>query len=76
MGFEQDLVKLSHKGVSLTSLKTNAHTGIIADINGDGINDIFPVNEFPDRKQIALLGDGEGKFDTKVYRKIAIQVCH
>lgn len=70
MGFEQDLVKLSNQGVSLTSLKTNAHTGIIADINGDGINDIFPVNEFPDRKQIALLGDGEGKFDRKYTVKL------
>lgn len=70
MGFEKDLVNLSNQGVSLTSLKTYAHTGIIADINGDGITDIFPVNEFPDRKQVALLGDGKGKFDRKYTVKL------
>ena len=62
---EKELVHSSLHNTALTSLKTYAHSGIISDVNGDGINDIFPIAEFPDREQIALLGDGNGKFDRK-----------
>lgn len=69
-GLEEELLNLTTEGPSLSSLKTYAHSGILADVNGDGVTDIFPVAEFPDRKQIAFLGNGQGKFNRQYNVKL------
>src|SRR5690606_15884188 len=39
-----------------------AHGGLVGDVNGDGITDIFPIAEDPNTARYAMLGDGNGGF--------------
>ena len=48
-----------------TSHATYAHGGLVGDVNGDGITDIFPIDEDGKKPRHALLGDGNGGFSER-----------
>lgn len=48
-----------------TSQDTYAHGGLVGDVNGDGITDIFPIDEDSKKPRHALLGDGNGDFSER-----------
>ena len=50
---------------------TFAHGGLVGDVNGDGISDVFPISERGGTARYALLGDGNGNFG-KRYRVRAL----
>ncbi len=45
---------------------TYAHGGLVGDVNGDGVPDIFAISEGPGNARYAVLGDGYGGFSERV----------
>lgn len=54
-----------------TESATFAHGGLVGDVNGDGIRDVFPISERGGTARYALLGDGKGNFNER-YRVRAL----
>ena len=48
-----------------TTHSTYSHGGLVGDVNGDGIVDIFPIEEDGTKPRHAILGDGKGGFSER-----------
>ena len=62
---EQELVIPQGGEAWLTQTPVYAHGGLVGDVNGDGLADIFAIDEDGNNRRHALLGDGEGSFSER-----------
>lgn len=61
-GSEPDLVALTGQKASYLPTDTYAHGGLVGDVDGDGVRDIFPIQEDPQKARYAIRGNGSGGF--------------